>query len=101
LSDSIDVDPVADSSTKRVRFESFVGVSPDRYNVLFQMGRRRGEGDQVATWQKKTAVPRLSGIPASYLVAEIQQIERLAKDLQKHGLVPVEPPNDTLEEGGT
>ncbi len=96
--DSIIVDSLGDSAAQRVHFEPFVGISPDRYNVLFRMGRRRGKGDQIATWNKKTAVPRLSGMPAYYLVAEIKEVERLAKDLRTKGLVPVDPSNDTLQE---
>src|SRR5712671_1494739 len=43
-----------------VRFEPFLGVSPNRYFELFQMhGKRKDETGRVVKWERSIAEPRL------------------------------------------
>ena len=61
--DAIGVDLAPSTEQGAVRFDPFVGVSPNLYIELFSMGERRGRGKRwrsIAKWHPKEAQPRLS-----------------------------------------
>jgi deoxycytidylate deaminase len=60
-----------------IPFEPFVGVAPRKYIELFTMLRRKDKRGKAIPFEKSTAVPRMYGLPSSYLAREIRTIGEL------------------------
>ena len=80
-SDSIVIDP-PQPIPGRVQFEPFVGISPSKYMVLFEMsGKRKEKNGRIITWGKISANPRINRFVLSYLLIEENIIGKLIPSL--------------------
>jgi cytidine deaminase len=81
FSDSIALD--RPPTTNQVAFSSFVGFAPTQFADLFQMPKRVDEQKHILKWEsiRTTAVPRISGIPAAYLLEEEHMVQNLKEQL--------------------
>jgi deoxycytidylate deaminase len=91
--DSVETDPEDPSTSgrtedraRRVRFEQYVGVSPRLYPLVFRMPQRRGTGNTIASWEKRSAVPRFLSDPRVYLNEESAMRDSLVDALRARGL---------------
>jgi cytidine deaminase len=88
--DAIGVDLSAHTGKSLVRFDPFVGVSPNLYVLLFTMGKRKGDGvrrKRIAHWERRTAQPRFRGEPGLYTRNEQIGSEWLTAQLELNKLV--------------
>lgn len=79
-SDSIDVEG---GNQAKVRFESFIGVSPYRYRDLFEKGRRKYAGGLAQSWNKGEQSPMIDALHPSYFQAETKVASELDVALAK------------------
>jgi cytidine deaminase len=64
----------------QIRFDPFVGISPDRYLDFFAMMSRKSSDGTIREWQPG-GPPRIAGFPRSYTMAEGEEIDRLTKQI--------------------
>lgn len=87
--DAVAVDCEHGQSGQRVRFEPFVGISPNLYFQLFGMGRRRGDGERwmrIAKFDRESAQPRIVLDRETIARNENKAVQWLAKRLEETGL---------------
>jgi deoxycytidylate deaminase len=75
--DSIDVEPK--SSSGKVSFNAFIGVSPFRYRDLFEKGKRKYSGGLAQEWHQDVVRPMIEVYHPSYFVAEALVVDRVLK----------------------
>jgi cytidine deaminase len=85
--DSISVDG-EDARDPSVRFEPFVGVSPNRFIELFQATDRKLSDGRVKPWSATTAVPRLERLVSSYVSVEDGALAVLRKAVKENVVRP-------------
>jgi deoxycytidylate deaminase len=88
--DAIGVDLSSNAGKNLVRFDPFVGVSPNLYALLFTMGKRRGEKarwKRIAHWEKRTSQPRLTGEPYLSARSEQKAVDWIIGEIEKRNLV--------------
>jgi deoxycytidylate deaminase len=95
--DSISVDG-EDAREPSVRFEPFVGVSPNRFIELFQATDRKWPDGSSKTWIAAEARPRLERVISSYLSVEDGALLVLKKAMSENTLRPFSQLPDALEE---
>jgi cytidine deaminase len=79
--DSIAVDH--DGVTEKVKFDSFIGVSPYRYRDLFEKGRRKYSGGDAQKWNQGTRRPMIDIYFPSYFKAETHVVGLFTKRLEE------------------
>jgi hypothetical protein len=89
-SDSISVD-TGDACEAKVKFESFVGVGPNRYDQVFSLvGKKRKLKDgAVAVWRPNDAIPFLSEFAVAAgprMTAEQVEFNRFRDEMIPKGL---------------
>lgn len=57
-------------STKKIRFDHFVGIAPERYQEIFRRGKRKDSDGNALRWKADSAVPILERIYPAYLQIE-------------------------------
>jgi deoxycytidylate deaminase len=76
-----------DATNLRVLFEPFLGVSPNKYNEVFEIyGARKNKRGDATKWKRGTAEPRLERMIESYLGVENFAIGALEGGLQRANL---------------
>jgi cytidine deaminase len=85
-SDSILFDGYAPTPGAKVKFEPFVGVSPNRFREIFARGRRKGPDGALREWTAAEAQPIIESFFAGYRILEAQAIEGLEAELRAKGL---------------
>lgn len=84
--DSIEIDQLLPID-KKVSFQSFVGVAPQRYDLLFRMDKRRkGQGGKAVHWNATEAAPRIRRFQASYISIETLHLTEIPNLLHLSGL---------------
>jgi hypothetical protein len=58
-----------DGVTEKVKFDSFIGVSPYRYRDLFEKGRRKYSGGNAQKWNQGTRRAMVESYFPSYYKA--------------------------------
>lgn len=79
--DSIAVDYLG--TTDKVRFDTFIGVSPYRYRDLFEKGKRKYSSGVAQRWNRGTKRPMIEVYYPSYFKAERQAVG-LMRDKLEH-----------------
>lgn len=90
-SDAVVIDPSADIKS-RVHFEPFVGVSPTRFQHLFELRTKRKDGitGHTVEWDKSTASPDIYQFVASHILIEDYLVgTELPNILSESDLTPV------------
>lgn len=88
--DSIGIDLSPETGKTKVRFDPFVGVSPNLYPVLFTIRNRKGDGKRwrrFAKWKPDIANPIVRGEPLLYADGEEAAIEWLMQQIKNRRLV--------------
>jgi deoxycytidylate deaminase len=71
----------------QVKFEPFLGISPERYTDLFAMsGPRKNKDGTAIAWKRMAAEPRLERMVGSYLQVETSAIAELNGALDRANL---------------
>ena len=88
---SVSIDSALEPSPQRqnsgsVKFDSFVGVAPNRFVQLFQMAKRKDVQGNVIEWEKDHASPRPRQFLPLYMALEQMVITALPHKLQEVGL---------------
>ncbi len=83
--DSVTVDEV-EPNQKLVNFESFVGLSPKRYDRLFRMSKRKDAMGNALPWDHSKARPRFQRFVPSYTTLEQMVVTSLPHKLREAGL---------------
>jgi len=86
---SIDVDHDTEADDDAVEFESFVGVSPNRYIDFFEMPVRKDKRGHIVSWMPAEALPRLKQYP-TYLEIETVHVDQLAQHSTSWGITEAE-----------
>ncbi|HEY3572055.1 MAG TPA: deaminase [Thermoanaerobaculia bacterium] len=87
--DAICIDASPGADLDRVRFDPFIGVSPNLYATFFTFRKRMGEGDRwkrFAKWSQRDSMPIVLGNPKFYIADEISASRWLSRELYKHNL---------------
>lgn len=79
--DSIEVE--GDGKSKKVSFDPFKGVSPQRYRDLFEKGKRKATGGAALQWNQDERRPMIEVYYPSYFQAELIVVGHLKEDLER------------------
>jgi cytidine deaminase len=84
------------SSTGRVSFVPFLGISPFRYRDIFQKGRRKHDDGSAARWIDKSEAPApmLETVSDEYLEVELSEFGILTGDIHPDEEAGAQPRTD-------
>jgi hypothetical protein len=83
--DSVNVDST-DLNADKVSFQSFVGISPNRYINLFTMGRRKDSMGRAIDWERGNATPQILRFVPSYIALEEKVVTYARTKIDEVGL---------------
>lgn len=87
--DAIGIDLAPQTGKSLIRFDPFLGISPNLYITFFTMGKRRGDDGRwgrIVKWNGKSAVPRIQIDYKTYVRAEEKAVEWLFETLDANEL---------------